>query len=80
MIIFKGDFGRLFYLCRLKSLKYSRILVVASIIFVLWMLFLDPNNLWRQIKQKQKVNEEREKVEFYKQNIEELSKKSKKHV
>lgn len=46
-------------------------------IFVLWMLFLDPNNLWRQIKQKQKVNEEREKVEFYKQNIEELSKKSK---
>lgn len=56
---------------------FKNFYVVATIVFVLWMLFLDPNNLWRQIKQKQKVNEEREKVEFYKQNIEVLSKKSK---
>ena len=56
---------------------FQNFYVVASIIFVLWMLFLDPNNLWRQINQKQKVNEERKKVEFYKENIEVLSKRSK---
>ncbi len=55
---------------------FKNFYVVASIIFVVWMIFLDPNNLWRQIKQKQKVNELREKRDFYSHRIEELSKES----
>lgn len=55
---------------------FKNFYVLASIIFVIWMIFLDPNNLWRQIKQKQKVNELREKRDFYSQRIEELSKES----
>lgn len=55
---------------------FKNFYVLASIIFVIWMIFLDPNNLWRQIKQKQKVNELREKRDFYSQRIEELSKDS----
>ncbi len=55
---------------------FKNFYVVASIIFVIWMIFLDPNNLWRQIKQKQKVNELREKRDFYSHRIEELSKES----
>ena len=55
---------------------FKNFYVLASVIFVIWMIFLDPNNLWRQIKQKQKVNELREKRDFYSQRIEELSKES----
>ena len=56
---------------------FKNFYVTASIIFVLWMLFLDPNNVWRQVKQKRKVNEEKQKVDFYKNSIRDLSEKSK---
>ncbi len=50
--------------------------LIATLLFLLWMLFFDPNNLRSQYKSYKEVKEEEKKVEFYKANIEELRQKS----
>jgi cell division protein DivIC len=59
----------------IPSLK-KRFYLIASVCFLVWMLFFDPNNLRAQLKSYKEVKEEQKKVEFYKKNIKELSHKS----
>jgi len=50
--------------------------LIAPILFLLWMLFFDPNNVISQYRSYKEVREEEKKVEFYKENIEKLREKS----
>jgi len=50
--------------------------LITSVIFLMWMLFFDTNNLRAQYKSYKEVKEEEEKVQFYKENIKDLSVKS----
>lgn len=60
----------------IPSLK-KKFYLIASGVFLLWMIFFDPNNLRAQYHSYKEVKEEQKKVEFYKENIKELSQKSK---
>ena len=51
--------------------------VIVSAVFVLWMLLFDTNNVWQQLKKRNAVKETKEKVDYYKQEIEVLREKSK---
>lgn len=51
--------------------------LIATVVFVVWMLFFDPNNVRSQYKKYKEVKEEEAKVLFYKENIKDLSQKSK---
>jgi cell division protein DivIC len=51
--------------------------LVCTIIFFIWMFFIDPNNLRSQYKSYKGVKEEEKKVQFYKDNIKDLTLKSK---
>ena len=51
--------------------------LIATFVFVVWMLFFDPNDVLSQYKKYKEVKEEEAKVLFYRENIKDLSQKSK---
>ena len=51
--------------------------LIGGIVFVLWMLLFDTNNVWQQLKKFGEVRETKAKVQYYKQEIEVLREKSK---
>jgi cell division protein DivIC len=51
--------------------------LIASVVFLLWMFFFDPNNIRSQFRSYKEVQEEEKKVQFYKENIKDLRQKSK---
>lgn len=51
--------------------------LIASVCFIIWMLFIDPNNLSSQYHSYRELKEEKKKVQFYKENISGLKNKKK---
>ena len=51
--------------------------LIVAVVFVLWMLLFDTNNVWQQLKKFNEVNETQEKVDYYREEIEVLREKSK---
>lgn len=51
--------------------------LIVGVVFILWMLLFDTNNLWQQFKKSSGVVETQEKVNYYKTEIEILREKSK---
>ena len=58
----------------MKSMKLLRILknkfVLASILFVGWMLFFDHNNLFLHLQYRAELNDLKERKQYYKDQIE----------
>jgi len=53
---------------KLKHLIANRFTVIL-LVFVVWMLFFDQNNMMRQYKLTQELNEARQKEQYYKNEI-----------
>ena len=51
--------------------------LIGGVVFIVWMLLFDTNNIWQQIKKRSAVTETKEKVDYYKKEIEVLREKSK---
>jgi len=62
----------------MKSMKLLRIFknkfVLASILFVVWMLFFDHNNLFLHLQYRAELNELKQSKQYYKDEIEKTKK------